>query len=198
MPARLKEHIAEVEQHFVVDGAPADLAADVARLEALGFAPAITEIAAQSRHPILRVARVFFEVGEHFRIRDLVAKAAAIGALDTYDRLAIGHAVNQLAAAQAAFTREAIGGESGQPWSLAPWLERFGARLRRVETTVDAVLDRFPLTIAQLSVVAGQLSELAAPAAPSASTSTGHQSDPAKSAPSESLPFRRFWRQPRS
>ena len=198
MPARLKEHIAEVERHFVVDGAPADLAADVARLEALGFAPAITEIAAQSRHPILRVARVFFEVGEHFRIRDLVAKAAAIGALDTYDRLAIGHAVNQLAAAQAAFTREAIGGESGQPWSLAPWLERFGARLRRVETTVDAVLDRFPLTIAQLSVVAGQLSELAAPAAPSASTSTGHQSDPAKSAPSESLPFRRFWRQPRS
>ena len=46
----------------------------------------------QARHPILRVARVFFEVGEHFRIRDLVAKAAAIGALDTYDRLAIGHA----------------------------------------------------------------------------------------------------------
>ena len=114
LPARLKEHIGEVEQRFVGGGVPADLAADVARLEALGFAPAITEIAAQARHPILRVARVFFEVGEHFRIRDLVAKAAAIGALDTYDRLAIGHAVNQLAVAQAAFTRDAIGGDGGQ------------------------------------------------------------------------------------
>ncbi len=151
-----------------------------------------------ARHPILRVARVFFEVGEHFRIRDLVAKAAAIGALDTYDRLAIGHAVNELAAAQAAFTRDAIAGDSGQPWSLAPWLERFGARLRRVETTLEAVLGRMPLTIAQLSVVAGQLSELAGPAAPSASPSTAHQSDPARSASSESLPVRRFWRQPRS
>jgi glutamate dehydrogenase len=198
MPARLKEHIADVEQHFVVSGVPADLAADVARLEALGFAPAITEIAAEARHPILRVARVFLEVGEHFRIRDLVAKAAAIGALDTYDRLAIGHAVNQLAAAQAAFTRDAIAGDSGQPWSLGPWLERFGARLRRVEATLDAVLGRAPLTIAQLSVVAGQLSELAGPAVPSASPSTGHQSGPARSASSESPPVRRFWRQPRS
>ena len=35
MPARLKEHIADVEQRFVVSGVPADLAADVARLEAL-------------------------------------------------------------------------------------------------------------------------------------------------------------------
>jgi glutamate dehydrogenase len=198
MPARLKEYIADVEQRFVVSGVPADLAADIAKLEALGFAPAITEIAAQSRHPILRVARVFFEVGEHFRIRDLVAKAAAIGALDTYDRLAIGHAVNELASAQAVFTRDAIASDSGQPWSLAPWLERFGARLRRVETTLEAVLGRMPLTIAQLSVVAGQLSELAGPAAPSASPSTAHQSDPARSASSESLPVRRFWRQPRS
>jgi glutamate dehydrogenase len=61
MPARLKEHIADLEQRFVVSGVPADLATDVARLEALVFAPAITEIAAEARHPILRVARAFFE-----------------------------------------------------------------------------------------------------------------------------------------
>jgi glutamate dehydrogenase len=198
LPARLKEHMAEVEQNFLANGVPADLAADVARLEALCFAPAITEIAAQTRHPILRVARVFFEVGEHFRIRDLIAKAAAIGALDTYDRLAIGHAVNQLAAAQAAFTRDAIGGDNGQAWAIGPWLERFGARLHRAEATLDAVLGRMPLTIAQLSVAAGQLSELAGPAVPAASASTGHQSDPARSASSESLFFRKPWRQPRS
>ena len=164
----------------------------------MGFAPAITEIAAEARHPILRVARVFFEVGEHFRIRDLVAKAAAIGALDTYDRLAIGHAVNQLLVAQAAFTRDAIGNDGGQGSAIGPWLERFGPRLQRIEATLEAILGRMPLTIAQLSVVAGQLSELAGPGAPSASPSTGRRSGPARSAASESLPSRKPSRQPRS
>ena len=196
-----RQHIAEREQRFVVSGVPADLAADVARLEVLGLAPAITEIAGAARHPILRVARASSSrSASTCASADLAAKAAAIGALDTYDRLAIAQALSQLAAAQAAFTRDAIAGDSGQPWSLAPWLERFGARLRRVETTLEAVLGRMPLTIVAAVWWRPDSSASLRRLRPLLQHQPGRadQSDPARSASSGSLPARRRARQPRS
>jgi glutamate dehydrogenase len=195
LPPQLRTRLNETTDRFIDGGVPADLAADVARLDVLGAAPAITDIAAGSRHPILRVARTYFEVGEHFRIGELAAGAGAIGALDTYDRLAIGHALGQLTAAQAAFTRDAIAAEDGHG-SIEGWLGSIGARLQRTEAMLDAVLRHMPLTIAQLSVTAGQLSELAG--GPAASPSKARKPGPARPASSESLPARRPSRQPRS
>ena len=95
------------------------------RLEVLGLAPAITEIAAETRHvPVPEAARAFLAVGEQMRIADLAAKAAAIATPDHYDRLAIAQALSQLAASQAALTREA------DRCRRRPRMSRHGSRAR--------------------------------------------------------------------
>ncbi len=108
----------------------ADLAGDIARLEVLAQAPAITEIAHAMGTPVPEAARIFFEIGERLGIDDLARRGAAIATADHYDRLAIAQALDQLAAAQAAFTREAIraGGWEAGPASQGDRLARVARR----------------------------------------------------------------------
>jgi glutamate dehydrogenase len=138
-------------------GIPADLATDIARLDALAQAPAITEIALALGRQVPETARIHFEIGERLRIDDLAARGAAIATADQYDRLAIAHALAQLSAAHATFTREAI--EAG---GSEPWLKVQGERLARLERTVTEAAGVGVLTPSRLSVAAGALEDLAA------------------------------------
>ena len=137
-------------------GIPADLAGGIARLDALAYAPAVTEIALALGRPVPETARVYFEIGERLRIDDLAGRGAAIATADQYDRLAIAHALAQLAAAHAAFAREAIlvGGTGA-------WYAGHGDRLDRTERTLAEAAAQGTLTPSRLSVAAGALSDLA-------------------------------------
>ena len=107
-------------------------------------------------------ARTFLEIGEHLCIADLVAKGTAIPASDQYDRQAIAQAISQLGAAQAAFTRSAIAAGGLEAWRAAA-----GERLANLQSTLEDVAGgEGMLTVSRLVVAAGQLSELAARAAP--------------------------------
>jgi glutamate dehydrogenase len=141
--------------HLKADGIPADLAADIARLGALAQAPAVSGIALALGRPVHETARIHFEIGERLRIDDLAARGAAIPTADQYDRLAIAHALAQLAAAHAAFTREAIrvGGSEA-------WYASHADRLGRTERTLTEAAAQSTLTVSRLSVAAGVLDEL--------------------------------------
>ena len=128
-------------------------------LDMLGLAPPITEIAEETKTAVADAARVYLAIGEQLRMSDLVTKAGAIATPDYYDRVAVAQALNQLASAQAAFTRDAIRsgdadaaqawrGAAGRPGSAASrpcW-----RRLRAMAT----------LTVSRLLVAAGQLGDL--------------------------------------
>ena len=179
-------------------GIPADLGADVAALDILGLAPPITEIAEATKTPVPDVARAYLAIGDQLRISDLAAKAGAIATPDYYDRLAVAQALSQLAAAQAAFTRDAIRArDAGDPEA---WLARQGDRLGRVKAMLEEIAGEGTLTVSRLLVAAGQLGDLAdaRAAAPSASARKGRAAGRARSAASESPPARRPARQPRS
>jgi glutamate dehydrogenase len=179
-------------------GIPADLAADVAALDILGLAPPITEIAEETKTPMADAARMYLAIGDQLRISDLAAKAGAIATPDYYDRLAVAQALSQLAAAQAAFTRDAIRSrDAGGPEA---WLGRQGDRLGRVRAMLEEIAGEGTLTVSRLLVAAGQLGDLAdaRAAAPSASARTGRAGGRSKSAASGSPPARRPARQPRS
>jgi len=130
----------------------------VAALELLGFAPTITEVAQATKTPVADAARIYLAIGEHLHICDLAAKAAGLATPDYYDRLAVAQALNELAAAQVAFTRDAI--RSGKADDAEAWLAAQGDRFGRVRTMLKEIAGEGPLTVARLLVAAGQLSDL--------------------------------------
>jgi glutamate dehydrogenase len=150
-------------RRLIEGGVPADLAADIARIEVLKLAPAITVIAAETGVPAPAAAAAYLTIGAKLRARDLAVKAAAIAAPDYYDRLAIAQALTQLADAQARLTRRALRAvPSGSRALTETWLRQQGERFDRVERTLEEVAIERSLTIARLLVAAGQLAELAA------------------------------------
>ncbi len=161
LPSRRQADLTREAQRHGEGGIPPELAADVARLDVLRQAPAITEIARAAGQAVPETARIFLEIGERLHIDELASQGAAIATPDQYDRLAIAQALSQLAAAHAAFSRDAI-----RTGSCEAWLASQGDRLARVKATVDEVAGEGTLTVSRLLVAAGQLTELAA--APSA------------------------------
>ena len=162
LPPRRKASLEREVRRLSEGGVPADVAADVARLDVLGEAPAITGIAQATGRAMPETARTFLEIGEHLCIADLVAKGTAIPASDQYDRQAIAQAISQLGAAQVAFTRSAIAAGG-----LEAWLAAVAERLANLQSTLEDVAGgEGMLTVSRLVVAAGQLSELTARAAP--------------------------------
>ena len=157
LPPRRKGRLAREAGRLAEGGVPADLAGDIARLEVLVQAPAITEIADALGETVPRTARVFFAAGERLGIDDLARRGAAIATTDRYDRLAIAQALDRLAAAQTTFARAAIRAGDWEAWS-----SNQGDRIARVRQTLDEAAGESALTLARLLVAAGALGELAA------------------------------------
>jgi glutamate dehydrogenase len=183
------------------DGVPADLAADLAALDVLRLAPAITAIAEETGMPHPSAAAVYLRIGEHLHTGELAAKAARLTATDYYDRLAVTQALAQLSDAEASLTRSALlaiaGGAAG---GAEDWLAAQDRRFARVSKTLEEVSAASALTVARLLVVAGQLAELAAAigGARAASPSWARAQDRSRSAATETAPPRRPARRPRS
>jgi glutamate dehydrogenase len=157
LPPRRKAGLAKEAQCLAAGGIPSDLAGDVARLQVLAQAPAITEIALVAGRAVPETARVFLEIGERLRIDDLAGRGAAIATADRYDRLAIAQALGQLAAAQAAFSRAAI-----RAGGCEAWFAEQGDGLIRTQQILEEATSESGLTLSRLTVAAGRLSELAA------------------------------------
>ena len=195
LPDRQRVRLDEEARRLGEGGVPADVAADVAALEVLALAPAITELAEETRTAVIETARIYLAIGEQLRMPELMAKAGAIPTPDAYDRLAVAQAVARLSAAQAAFTRQAVRSGSAEAWSAGQ-----GARFARVASMLDDIVGAASLTVSRLLVAAGQLGELAdvSAAAPAASASRDRAADRRRSASSGSLPARKPARQLRS
>jgi glutamate dehydrogenase len=157
LPAARKSRLERETARLVESGVPVDLAGDVARLGVMAQAPAIADIAEAMGYPVPETARMFLDIGERLRIDDLAARGAAIATTDPYDRLAIAQALAQLAAAQAVFTREAIGAGGSEAW-----LAGQGKRLDAVQRRLADAAGESALTLSRLLVAAGALGDLAA------------------------------------
>jgi glutamate dehydrogenase len=157
LPPRRKSRLAREAARLAKGGVPADLPGDVARLDVLAQAPAIAEIAREMGKPVPETARIFFEIGERLGIDDLARRGVAIATADQYDRLAIAQVLDRLAAAQAAFTREAVRAGDWKAWSSSQ-----GEQIARIRQTLDEAAGESALTLSRLLVAAAALDDLAA------------------------------------
>jgi glutamate dehydrogenase len=157
IPPRNKSRLEREAARLARSAVPPDLAEDIARLEVLARAPAITEIAYAAGKPVSETAHVFFEIGERLGIDDLARRGAAISTADHYDRLAIAKVLDQLGAAQAAFTHEAMRAGDWQAWSSGR-----GDRIAQARQTLEETAGESALTLSRLLVAAAALDGLAA------------------------------------
>jgi glutamate dehydrogenase len=157
LPPARQESLRQTAERLRDSGVPADLALDIARLAVLAQAPAIADIAQETGADVQEAARIFLEIGAYLRIDDLAGRGAAIATADHYDRLAIAKALSQLAAAHAAFTREAIRAGGSEAWLVGR-----GDRLTRAQRLLTDAAGEGAITVSRLSVAAGVLRELAA------------------------------------
>jgi glutamate dehydrogenase len=156
----LRARVTERAGRLCQAGVPTDLARDIARLELLAHSPSIVKIAGDMGLAAVETARVFFALGEHLKIDNLLAKTASVPRADYYDHLAVGQALARIADAQSALTREVLRAP-GSAGDVSAWIARRGARLARVQASLDEIVADPTLTISRLLLAAGQLGDLA-------------------------------------
>jgi glutamate dehydrogenase len=145
-------------QDLIDAGVPADLAAELAALDALVPAPDIVTVAERTSRAIGDAATTFFAAEADFSLDRIIAAARSVPATDNYERLAIDRAVDQIAAAERTLVANMLAtGESG-PQAVASWLAAHpeATRIRRLIEEIAAS----GLTLAKLTVAANLLGDL--------------------------------------
>lgn len=139
-------------------GVPAGLAGELADLDALVAAPDIVTVAERTSRAIGDAATTFFAAEADFRIDRIIAAARSVPANDSYERLAIDRAVDQIAAAERALVANMLAnGGSGQQ-AAGDWLA-IHPEATRVRRAVEEIAAS-GLTLAKLTVAANLLGDL--------------------------------------
>ncbi len=158
LPERLTGRIAAVSEDLVGEGVPADLAGRIARLPALAEALDIALAARAADARLDNAARVYFAVGERFRIARMAEQAAALALTDYYDGLAMERAVEQLGQTHRRLTESVLANGSGVD-AIETWIDAGGDGAGRVLETVQSVTESDDLTVSRLSVASGLLAD---------------------------------------
>jgi glutamate dehydrogenase len=145
-------------QDLIDAGVPADLAGELADLDALVSAPDIVVVAERTNRAISDTETTFFAAEANFRLDRIIAGARSVAANDNYERLAIDRAVDQIAAAERRLVASMLAtGDSGQQ-AAGNWLAAHpeATRIRRAVEEIAAS----GLTLAKLTVAANLLGDL--------------------------------------
>jgi glutamate dehydrogenase len=145
-------------QDLIDAGVPADLAGELADLDALVSAPDIVTVAERTTRAISDAAATFFAAEANFHLDRIIAAARSVPANDNFERLAIDRAVDQIAGAERRLAAGMLAtGKSGQQ-AAETWFAAHpeATRIRRSVEEISAS----GLTLAKLTVAANLLGDL--------------------------------------
>jgi glutamate dehydrogenase len=158
LPEALQAGRTKRRQDLIDAGVPADLAAELADLDVLVSAPDIVTIAERTNRAIGDAATTFFAAEADFSLDRLIAAARSVPANDNFERLAIDHAVDRIAAAERTLVADMLAtGETGQR-AAGNWLAA-RPEATRVRRSVEEIAAS-GLTLAKLTVAANLLGDL--------------------------------------
>jgi glutamate dehydrogenase len=158
LPEDLQAGRTKRKQNLIDAGVPADLAAELADLDALVSAPDIVTVAARTDRTIGDVATTFFAAEADFNIDRITAAARSVPANDRFERLAIDRAVDQIAAAERRLVANMLAtGKSGHQ-AAGNWLAAHPEAMR-IRRSVEEIAAS-GLTLAKLTVAANLLGDL--------------------------------------
>ena len=152
--------IDQIASQFEAGGSPKEIACQVADLELLRIAPAITRIAKETGHGIDDAARVALSAMEFFRVDELQARMATMQFADYYDRLALSSAMDTLESAGKVLTCSYLQSQGANGLDLAAWVAGNSANLQRAKTQIDDIVGGGEITVSRLTVAASQVREM--------------------------------------
>ena len=158
LPEDLQAGRSKRRQDLIDAGVPADLAGELADLDALVSAPDIVTVAERTNRTIGDAATTFFAAEANFHLDRIIAAARSVPANDNFERLAIDRAVDQIAAAERRLAADMLAtGQSGLQ-AAGNWLAAHpeATRIRRSVEEIAAS----GLTLAKLTVAANLLGDL--------------------------------------
>ncbi len=171
---RISKRIARFEEN----GAPADLAHDIAILRPLISATDVLDMAAKENWPTQAVAALYHAFGDRFCFDRLRGAAGQLDTDQRWDRLAVRRLIEDLYSAQRGLTSSALihaGQSDNRPntgdnadlreWAQAlvqSWKEANGALATKTMQTFDELDATGEWTLAKLAIANTQMSELAA------------------------------------
>ena len=158
LPVDLQAGRSMRRQDLTDGGVPAELAGELADLDALVSAPDIVTVAERTNRAIGDTATTFFAAEANFRLDRIIAAARGVPANDFFERLAIDRAVDQIAGAERRLVADMLAtGQSGQQ-AAENWLAAHpeATRIRRSVEEIAAS----GLTLAKLTVAANLLGDL--------------------------------------
>ena len=145
-------------QDLIDAGVPADLASELADLDALVSAPDIVTVAERTTRTIGDAAATFFAAEANFHLDRHIAAARTIPANDNYERLAIDRAIDQIAAAERRLAADMLAtGQCGRRrpgTGSRPILKRRASAARSRRSLASG------LTLAKLTVAANLLGDM--------------------------------------
>jgi len=145
-------------QDLTDGGVPAELAGELADLDALVSAPDIVTVAERINRAIGDTATTFFAAEANFRLDRIIAAARGVSANEFFERLAIDRAVDQIAAAERRLVADMLAtGQSGQQ-AAENWLAAH-PKATRIRRSVEEIATS-GLTLAKLTVAANLLGDL--------------------------------------
>jgi glutamate dehydrogenase len=158
LPEDLQSARSKRRQDLIDAGVPADLAGELADLDALVSAPDIVTIAERTNRTIGDAATTFFAAEANFHLDRIIAAARSVPAADKFERLAIDRAVAQIAAGEKRLAADMLtNGQSG-PQAVGTWLAAH-PEATRVRRSVEEIAAS-GLTLAKLTVAASLLGDL--------------------------------------
>jgi glutamate dehydrogenase len=158
LPEDLQTGRSKRRQDLVDGGVPAELAGELADLDILVSAPDIVTVAERSNRTISDAATTFFAAEANFHLDRIIIAARSVPANDNFERLAIDHAVDQIAAAERRLAADMLAtGQSGLQ-AAENWLAAH-PEATRIRRSVEEIASS-GLTLAKLTVAANLLGDL--------------------------------------
>ncbi|MCM2402165.1 NAD-glutamate dehydrogenase [Rhizobium sp. S153] len=161
LPAHLRQQFEAETAELTAAGVPADVAADVVKLQALLLVPEVMQIAERTGAPLARAIEGYFAVSEIFRIDRILALGARVATNDHYDSLALFRSLDQIGAARREIVISALTSHAGEKQPVQAWHAADLQRINRLGAELLALSEGAEASLSKIAVAAGLVSDLA-------------------------------------
>ena len=156
-----KERREAERARYAGHGVPSALCERLCSLPYLSSGSDIVLVADSLKRPVAKIAPLFAQVAEFFRIDQLQSACESMSSDDYFDRLAINNTAAALADVERSLVRDVVAhAKRGEP-NFESWCAENGEDIARAQHRIQEILEGGELTLSRLTVAAAQLRELA-------------------------------------
>jgi len=153
-----KQRFEDRNASLIADGVPEDIARSVTRLEPLGGALDIVDVARTRGRDVLQVAETYFAAGSRFGLDWLRSTARGLRPANHWERAATERLLGELRSQQSQIAAAALDAGKGETGAacIEQWASANKEAVHRADRVVTELHEGEPLSLAKLAVATSQ------------------------------------------